>query len=249
MQFSIGNVMGRGWKVLMSEFLALLVLSLIFYVPLMIYSAVVLGDMQSAVTKMAETGETTLDTSWSTNLIVLSVLSVLAAFMLQAAITYTVFQRLREKDVSIGQALSVGLARLFPVIGVSIVVGLCVGLGFLLFVVPGLILLCVLFVAVPASVVEKPGVFGALGRSADLTRGARWAIFGLVVVFWALGFVSNKLFEQLMSAENIATIAIASMAVTMLVQLYQSVCVVVAYHDLRVEKEGLDTDAIAAVFD
>ena len=37
--------------------------------------------------------------------------------------------------------------------------------------------------AVPAQVVEQPGVFGAIGRSADLTRGHRWPIFGLMIIF------------------------------------------------------------------
>ena len=38
-------------------------------------------------------------------------------------------------------------------------------------------------VAAPAQVVERTGVFGAFSRSAELTRGHRWPIFGLLVIY------------------------------------------------------------------
>ncbi|MER8441207.1 hypothetical protein NKH36_33005 [Mesorhizobium sp. M1312] len=39
-----------------------------------------------------------------------------------------------------------------------------------------------LSVAVPVLVQERLGVFGSMARSSDLTKGSRWALFGLFLV-------------------------------------------------------------------
>ena len=43
-------------------------------------------------------------------------------------------------------------------------------IGFLLLIIPGLILLTVWAVVVPSLVIDKAGIFGSFSRSADLTR-------------------------------------------------------------------------------
>jgi hypothetical protein len=51
-----------------------------------------------------------------------------------------------------------------------------------LIIIPGLILLTIWSVAAPVMVVERPGVFAALGRSRDLVRGYGWPVFGTIVL-------------------------------------------------------------------
>jgi uncharacterized membrane protein len=70
-----------------------------------------------------------------------------------------------------------------PLIVLSILLVLGVALGFIFFIIPGIILWMMWSVAVPALVVEREGVFRAFGRSAELTKGAKWKIFGLSLVF------------------------------------------------------------------
>ena len=72
------------------------------------------------------------------------------------------------------------------VVDVAFVTGVMVGIGFVLLVVPGLILACMFFVAVPVAVVERPGVFEALARSGRLTRGHRVPILGVLVATFYL---------------------------------------------------------------
>jgi hypothetical protein len=76
-----------------------------------------------------------------------------------------------------------------PLIGAGILAGIAIGLGFLLLVVPGLILLTIWSVIAPVIVVERTGVFEAFGRSRALVRGNAWQVFGVIVVVFLIVIV------------------------------------------------------------
>ena len=62
--------------------------------------------------------------------------------------------------------------------------GLGILVGFILLIVPGLFLLTIWAVVAPVTVLERPGIFAAFGRSRELVRGHGWTVFGaLVLVF------------------------------------------------------------------
>jgi hypothetical protein len=74
---------------------------------------------------------------------------------------------------------------------VSVIFGICVGIGFVLIIIPGLILLVIWSVVAPVTVLERPGIFAAFGRSRELVRGNGWNVFGvIVVVFLAVAVIS-----------------------------------------------------------
>lgn len=64
-----------------------------------------------------------------------------------------------------------------PLLVVSILAGLGIGVGFVLLVVPGLILLTIWAVAAPVVVLERTGVLASFGRSRELVRGSGWPVF------------------------------------------------------------------------
>jgi hypothetical protein len=80
---------------------------------------------------------------------------------------------------------------LVPLIAVSILAGLGIGIGFILLIVPGLFLLTFWSVVAPVTVIERPGVFAAFGRSWDLVRGHGWQVFGTVVLVFLLVFAAS----------------------------------------------------------
>jgi len=71
---------------------------------------------------------------------------------------------------------------LLALLGVSILFGVGVAIGFVLLIIPGLILLVMWSVVAPVTVLERPGVFAAFGRSRELVRGNGWAVFGVIVI-------------------------------------------------------------------
>jgi hypothetical protein len=73
-----------------------------------------------------------------------------------------------------------------PYIGTLILNGILaaigIAIGFVLLIVPGLILITIWAVVAPAIVVEDAGVIGAFGRSRELVRGHGWPVFGSIVL-------------------------------------------------------------------
>jgi hypothetical protein len=87
-----------------------------------------------------------------------------------------------RRDHSIGDLLRSVEPVFWPLVAVSILFGLGVGLGFVLLIVPGLFLLVIWSVVAPVTVLERPGVFAAFGRSRRLVHGNGWNVFGVIVL-------------------------------------------------------------------
>jgi hypothetical protein len=118
---------------------------------------------------------------------------VAAVISLVLAILYEgmVVQLVRDvqdgrRDNTIGELFSSVSPVLLPLIAVSILGGIGIGIGFLLLIVPGLILLTIWSVVAPVTVIERPGVFRAFGRSRELVRGYGWPVFGTIVLVFLL---------------------------------------------------------------
>jgi hypothetical protein len=106
------------------------------------------------------------------------------------------------------------------------------------------------YIALPCCVVERLGPFGSLGRSAALTKGYRWKLFGLIVLLAIVGGILSGTISNVFLTTGIpAVYAIGQYAWQAVYLGFHSILAVVIYHDLRVAKEGVDTDKIAAVFD
>ncbi len=99
-----------------------------------------------------------------------------------------------RRDSSVGDLMRSVLPVLGPLVGAGILAGLGIGVGFILLIVPGLILLTMWAVVAPAIVVERRGVFDAFGRSRQLVKGQGWPVFGSVVVAYLIGFLGAVTF-------------------------------------------------------
>jgi hypothetical protein len=89
-----------------------------------------------------------------------------------------------RRDHSVGALLRSVEPVLLPLMGVSILFAIGVGIGFVLLIIPGLILLVMWSVVAPVTVLERPGVFAAFGRSRELVRGNGWAVFSVIVLVY-----------------------------------------------------------------
>jgi hypothetical protein len=89
-----------------------------------------------------------------------------------------------RRDHSVGALLTSVEPVLLALIAVSILFAVGVGIGFVLFIVPGLILLVMWAVVAPVTVLEHPGVFAAFRRSRELVRGNGWEVFGVIAIVY-----------------------------------------------------------------
>jgi hypothetical protein len=116
--------------------------------------------------------------------------------------------------------------------------------------IPLVILFLMCFVATPACVVERRGAFRSLGRSRALTKGHRWKIFGLILVVLIPALIVAGLITAVLARLGSGVSPpVLSLIWTAIWPAFYAILVAVTYHDLRVAKEGVDTEQIAAVFE
>jgi hypothetical protein len=168
-------------------------------------SAALFGALPSVVNEifvastvsLAEDGPAPIDalTGMVAIRIFFAVVAVVLSGLMQAVITRGLIDAHEGRRPTFGQCLVDGLRFAIPVVLVTLLWSLGLGLGFMLLVVPGAILLSMWAVAIPALVEERTGILGAFGRSRELTRGSRWKVFGLllvllVVFYLVIGFAA-----------------------------------------------------------
>ena len=95
-----------------------------------------------------------------------------------------------RRDHSVGELMRLVLPVLMPLIGAGLLVALGAGIGLLLLVAPGLYLFTIWSVTAPVIMVERRGVFDALGRSRQLVRGNGWPVLGVILVAVLIGLVA-----------------------------------------------------------
>jgi len=85
-------------------------------------------------------------------------------------------------------SFSFTVSKLPSLLVASIVIGILVMVGFLLFVIPGIILMIMLSLVVPAIIIEQKGAFSSFGRSSKLVRNRWLNTFALLIVIGVIIF-------------------------------------------------------------
>jgi uncharacterized membrane protein len=133
--------------------------------------------------------------------IAITVLSILIAIVLamitQGALVRATTAYSEGRKASLGESAMAGLSVAVPLFLLGLVSAIGIAFGFLLIIVPGIMLYVMWSVAAPSLVEERLGPIQALGRSADLTRGVRWKIFGLTLVVVVLYWLFSALVAML----------------------------------------------------
>lgn len=178
----------------------------------------------------------------------LVMLWVMLYFLLFATLTHATICYLRGTPARISESLSWALGVLFPVIGITIIATIGTVLGTILLFIPGLMLMTMWWVAVPAAVVERTGIIESLRRSVELTRGYRWKVFGVIIFIYIGQFALDRLTNVVLSAAPIFSLVV-NFLIMAAITAYFAVVTAVCYHDLRVLKDGIGIHDIAKVFD
>jgi hypothetical protein len=148
-----------------------------------------------------------------------------------------------------------------PLAGRAVLLGILQWLAIpfgLLLVVPGLWVLALWMVALPALVVERCGIGQALNRSTELTRGRRWrvlAVFGVTALLMAtvmstINFGIGALVGPVAGLpDNAAGDLVLFWLTGTVVDIVLASVAAVLYVLLRAEKEGVSLEAIATALE
>jgi hypothetical protein len=166
--------------------------------------------------------------------------------VLTGAITRTIATEVAGQDLGLEQSYRFGLARLGPILVVSVLVGLATLLGLIVFIIPGIYIGVRLAVSIQALVVEGKRGTEAIRRSWHLVGGHWWhAAFTLLVAALITGVV-NAVITAPFSAGAWLLQGIAAAVATTVTLPYGALVGVLLYLDLRARKEPLDLDTLKA---
>ena len=265
-KFRVGAILSRTLSIWFQNLASFALVSLLIYLPYLVILAV-FYDEQNPPPEEALGEEAAA--FWGLSLMALMMSQVLAATFIDA-----VFQKLGDKRINLKRSLRNGLIAMPRLLGVFFVAGIMAGalVGALLipimviaggttnhpvFLIGILVVLFALawiitrlWVATAVAVVEAPGVFASITRSWNLSEKLRWRIFGVILVSAFVQFVIAFPAGLVTAAfDNTHTQLILQTCIEAVMASFGAVLVAVGYHDLRVAKEGVRSDELAAVFE
>ena len=175
----------------------------------------------------------------------------------QGATVIAVSQIQLGLETNIREAFGDIRSRLGELIILMLNVGVRVFLGFLLLIVPGILLMLRYALAVPVAVLETTTISESLSRSAELTRGHRGRILIIyvllfvlvmaVMLMWQLpaGIVMTLLFGARPAdfpAWAQAVLLFGNFVAQSIVAPITTIAIALVYYDERVRKEAFDLD-------
>jgi hypothetical protein len=192
------------------------------------------------------------------------VLTVIVSAASQAATVVAVSQVHLDRPASVTDSFSRVKSQIAGVIGLSMLVGLAVGVGVLFLIVPGVILALMWSLAVPVKILENKGATDSMSRSSDLTKGD----WGRIFVIWFLFIVLNIGVSWLLQWPILIAAGVGSRAglqrttavwqVASQTATFVSECLVgplatiafsLVYYDERVRKEAFDLQLMMTTID
>ena len=243
--FRVGRVLGRSFGVLGRHFIQFLLVTIVPIAPLAYVMAIEVAAL---------VGVKHPDSAVAVRIGLLVIAAVafwgLTMMIAQAVVLYGTFQDMRGKPMRFGEAIAKGLARFFPIIGLAICTMLAVGVGFVLLIIPGIMFAMMFYVALPACVVERVGPIASMKRSAALTKGHRWKLFGIAILIGLLSAIGSAVVATILTIVGGPTVMLVGRFLWQAIMgAFGAVVVAVIYHDLRTAREGIDVERMAAVFD
>jgi hypothetical protein len=177
------------------------------------------------------------------------IVMLLCSLVAPGAIYFGITQQLAGRSFSFADCFGAGFRRSLIVLAAYFMIGILGMLGMVLLIVPGFIIFCVYSVAIPACMAERIGPIKAMSRSAFLTKGNRWRVFGI----FALLSIIGGIFEQTAASGAASAVGAYSLLIALPVDVavgaFKAVVIGVLYYHLRVVREGIDIEQIVKVFD
>jgi len=254
-EFRIGHVISSAWKVLTDNFLfsflvavltpgASFLIFLIFLYPMMLAPISDGGYFDVSMRFVMRFASPYMFFKLLTTIPFVGYLAL--STIGQAIIVAGAFQYLRGQSVRPGEAFRQALTRFLPLLGLAVLYSLGVSLGFLLWIVPGWILLTLWAIAVPACVVERAGPIASMGRSIRLTKGHRWKTLGAMLSVYIVRYIAIRILALMLMSAGIYAVGAGIVLLLGFVDAFLACMIAIIYHDLRIAKEGIASREITA---
>jgi hypothetical protein len=233
---SIGAVLDEAWTLFTRFFLRFFAIALVVFVAINLLYALVASAISADNDGAAlALGVLTLATV------------VIGTTWLQGAFVYAV-QDARDGtfDASVGEVFSRVSSSIAPLLVAGLLAGIGIAIGFVLLVVPGLLLLTIWAVIAPVIVVERKRALESFGRSRELVRGHGWVVFGIVLITGLLSGIATTLLQAAFSfLPRFLEILIGSTIAQAVVSPFGAIALAITYFRLRDAHAAVDAPSDA----
>jgi hypothetical protein len=244
-RLSFGETLGQAFNLYFDNFIPVFMISFVCSLPTILF--------------MHTTGIGTADVALNPLLsrLILILLSLSMTTLCTALTIELISKRYLKQHQGIGQYIQNVLPFILPIIGLTLLEGLIVGLGFLAFLIPGIYFALALSVAVQALIVERQRVMESIRRSFFLTKGKKLEILGFGLILFLINFIVKELMDVYLDM----IIRMAAAVQTKIILYYSAAhltdilitpigsCVfILVYFNLKIEKEGFDLEHLVDQF-
>jgi hypothetical protein len=222
-----GAVIGKAWETYKAHWRHLIPVAFVVYV-LITLLGVLLGTL-----------------GWL-GLVLSSLVSLAGIFWLQGALVVAIDDvRDGRADLSITETLNRVKPHLTTLAVAGILAVVAVGIGLVFFIVPGLFVLTIWLLIVPAIMLENCGISASFSRSQELVRGYGWSVF-FVVVLTALIVLGVSIAFGIVDGALDSTWASFALGVVLQTALYLFIALAwtTTYYELRDLKGAEPTAAV-----
>jgi len=173
-------------------------------------------------------------------------IALAGVFWLQGALVIAIDDvRDGRADLSIQETLNRVLPRLNTLTLAGLLAGLGITVGFLLLIVPGLVLITLWLLIVPAIMLEGCGVFASFGRSRRLVSGHGWNVFGVIVLTVAILLavtIGVNIVESVLDSRWVSFVL--DVATQTAAAPFLALAWTITYYELRALKEATPAPAV-----
>ncbi|MBO0767740.1 MAG: hypothetical protein J2O48_03555 [Solirubrobacterales bacterium] len=244
----LGETLGAAWRLTAADLGTLVAVCVACALP-----AAIIGIAILAITLPA--GATLIDgklyvpqgTSpnawlWVNNL--RSVISAVFSLISAGAMYRILLGRHLGRPAKFTEGIGYAVERFLPLLGLTIMVTIVVGIGFVLFVIPGIYAGIALSMAVPAVMTQRIGPFRAMGWSMSLIQGHWWFVLFRVLIpallAAAVSFVVSLVVLPGLVTNSLTMLivlpSLISVILTPLLAIYVTAVSAVVFVDLNVRK-------------
>jgi hypothetical protein len=243
---SASELVDSGFRLLRRHYGAFVTLSAIAYVPTLL-----LRLAQLSLAGLLPT--VALGDAMAVSMVILVLLMIPFYAFTEGALTQLASDAYHTGTADVGAALRRAIPRVAPAAGAFVLTGLAIGAGFIALIVPGLYLLCRLYTALAATVLDRVGPIEAVSRTWSRTRGRAGhmaATVGLTFLLYFVVFFGATIVAGAATAFGSPLLGLGvSSVVTVLVYPMVPIVATLLYYDLRIRSEGYDLEVLSGQLD
>jgi hypothetical protein len=254
---SIGRVLDNGFKLFIASLKSVLLLVVVTAIISVIMQYAIFQAMLPSQQFTTEEDMTQHMMAALPQIVGITVIMWVVSLILYNAILYRVGDIAGGGDAELYDALIAGIKKLFPVFFAAILYSLAASIGFVLLVIPGLIIMVTLLFFQVLIVVDDEGMISSLKRSHNLVWGNYWRttavilipvfiVYALImVVAIAAGFFGAMSEPQMVDGQiqmSFGLMDIVMAVVSVLAVPFLNAVFVVHINDLKLRKSGSDLE-------